>query len=169
MMNSQDITCIPAIGGKRRGARRACAGFTFVELIIVMGIIMVVGAMAVPALKDAIQSARIARAVSDVRTIGDAALGYSAEYGSAPSSLAEIWYDKQVDPWGHYYQYRAITDETDPGLLRKDRFGVPINRFFDLYSLGTDGQTSIQLTDPQGQDDVVWANDGVYMGLATNY
>ena len=168
-MNSKTTTRVKKIGCKRPGMRRACAGFTFVELIIVMGIILVIGAMAVPALKDAIRSTKTARAVADVRTIGDAALGYTAQYGDAPSSLSEIWYDKQVDPWGHTYRYLAITDATDPGLQRKDRFGIPINKYFDLYSLGLDGQTAVQLTDPAGQDDVVWASDGVYMGVAANY
>lgn len=168
-MNSQKVAWVSKAGGKRRGANRACAGFTFVELIIVMGIILVVGAMAVPALKDAIKSAKLARSVADVRTIGDTALGYAAEYGYGPNNLAEIWYDKQMDPWGHPYQYRVINDSTDPALLRTDRFGVPINQFFDLYSLGADGLTAVQITDAAGQDDVIWAADGVYMGIASNY
>ncbi len=157
------------MGSRRRGARHACAGFSFVELIIVMGIILVVSAIAVPALKDAIETTKTARAVVDVRTIGDAALGYCAEYGYAPSNLAEISYDRQLDPWGHSYRYLAITDSTDPSLMRKDRFGVPINQFFDVYSMGRDGQTALQLNDAQAQDDVVWADDGVYMGLASKY
>ena len=169
-MNSKANTRVSkTIGSRRRGSRHACAGFSFVELIIIMGIILVVSAIAIPALNDAIKAAKNARAVADVRTIGDAALGYCAEYGYAPSNLSEIWYDHQVDGWGHTYRYLAITDSTDPSLMRKDRFGSPINQFFDLYSLGLDGQTSSQLNDPQGQDDIVWADDGVYMGLASKY
>ena len=154
---------------KRQGMRRACAGFSFVELLIVMGIILVIGAMAVPALKDAIKSTRTARTVADIRTIGDAALGYSAEYGYAPNSLADIWYDKQMDAWGRPYKYLPITDDTDPSLQRKDQFDVAINKYFDLYSVGLDGETSIKLSDAQSLDDIVWAGDGVYMGVAANY
>ena len=50
--------------GRGHGARRGCAGFTIVELLIALGVLMVVSAMAVPALSDAIKSAKIARAVA---------------------------------------------------------------------------------------------------------
>jgi general secretion pathway protein G len=53
--------------------------------------------------------------------------------------------------------------------MRTDRFGVPINTFFDVYSMGVNGETAAPLTASQSQDDVVWANDGVYMGLASDY
>jgi general secretion pathway protein G len=169
MMNSKATTSVKQTGGRRRGARHASAGFTFVELIIIMGIILTIAAIAVPALKDAIKTAKTARAVADVRTIGDTALGYSAEYGYPPNSLADIWYDKQLDPWGHPYQYLPITDSTDPATQRQDRFDVTINKYFDLYSMGLDGETSIKISDAQGLDDIIWANDGVYMGVAAYY
>jgi general secretion pathway protein G len=155
--------------GGGHGARHACAGFTFIELLIVMAVLMIVSAMAIPSMQNAILSAKNARSVGDVRTIGQAALGFYAEYGAAPTTLIDIGYDQQVDPWDHTYQYLGFTSTTTTGQKRTDRFGVPINTFFDLYSLGADGQTALSLTAPPSQDDVVWAVDGVYMGLASNY
>jgi general secretion pathway protein G len=169
MMNSRATNSAAIRSGKGHGARHACAGFTIVELIIVVAILMIVSAMAVPRLQAAIQAAKISRSVGDVRTIGDAALGYYAEYGAAPNTLADVGYDQQVDPWGQAYQYLGFTSTTSSSQMRTDRFGAPINTFFDLYSMGADGQTTTQLTAPQSQDDVIWANDGVYMGLAWNY
>jgi general secretion pathway protein G len=135
-----------------------------------MGIFMIVSAMAVPALKDAIKSAKIGRGVADVRTIGQAALGYYAENGAAPNTLADIGYDQQLDPWGNNYQYLPFTPTTNPSLMRTDAlFSVPVNTLFDLYSMGADKETATSLSASQSQDDIIWANDGVYMGLASNY
>src|ERR1700687_1651154 len=95
--------------GRGHGARRGCAGFTIVELLIALGVLMVVSAMAVPALSDAIKSAKIARAVADVRTIGQAALGYYAQNGAPANTITDLGYDQQLDPWGRAYQYLPIT------------------------------------------------------------
>jgi general secretion pathway protein G len=169
MMNSRATNSAATGSGRGTGARHACAGFTFIELLIVMAVIMIISAFAVPSMQSAILSARVSRAVGDVRTIGQAALGYYAENGAAPNTLADIGYDQQIDPWGAGYQYLGFTAATSTAQMRTDRFGVPINTFFDLYSMGVDGQTTPPLTATPSQDDVIWANDGVYMGLASNY
>ena len=55
------------------------------------------------------------------------------------------------------------------GGMRKDRFLVPINTYFDLYSMGKDGKSVPPLTAQASQDDVLWANDGGFIGLASQY
>jgi general secretion pathway protein G len=169
MMDSKTTNSAAARRGKRHGIRHACAGFTFIELLIVMAIIMVVSAMAIPSMQSAILSAKVSRAVGDVRTIGQAALGYYAESGAAPNSLADIGYDQQIDPWGNVYQYLGFTATTTAGQMRTDAFGVPINTFFDVYSMGADKETALSLSAEPSQDDIVWAQDGYYMGLVSNY
>ena len=52
---------------------------------------------------------------------------------------------------------------------RKDRFLVPINSDFDIYSRGKNGTTVVALTPPQSQDDVIRASDGGFYGLARNF
>jgi general secretion pathway protein G len=74
-----------------------------------------------------------------------------------------------LDPWGRPYQYLKFPDKKHPPNARKDRFLVPINSAFDLYSLGKDGATAAPLTAAKSRDDVVVANDGGYIGLARNY
>jgi general secretion pathway protein G len=169
MMNSIATNSAAIPGSKGRGGRRACAGFTFIELLIVMAIIMVISAMAIPSMQNAILSARVSRSVGDVRTIGQAALGYYAENGTAPNSLVDIGYDQQIDPWGNAYQYLGFTAATTTSQMRTDAFGVPINTIFDVYSMGADQQTALSLSAAQSQDDIVWAQDGYYMGLVSNY
>lgn len=55
------------------------------------------------------------------------------------------------------------------GGARKDRFLVPINSDFDLYSMGKDSQSFAPLTARQSHDDVIRASDGGFYGLAKNF
>ena len=52
---------------------------------------------------------------------------------------------------------------------RKDRFLVPINSDYDLYSRGADGLTRPQLHDKDSQDDVIRGANGSYYGLAEGF
>src|SRR5262249_11165756 len=112
---------------------------------------------------------RIARAVGDIRTIGNDIYEYDIVTGNFPASLAVIGYDTHLDPWGNPYQYLNFDDANGHGGMRKDRFLVPINSHFDLYSEGADGRSVAPLTAPQSQDDIIWANDGDFIGLASNF
>ena len=55
------------------------------------------------------------------------------------------------------------------GGARKDRFLVPINSDFDLYSMGQDGESVGPLTAQKSHDDIIRANDGGFYGLAANF
>jgi general secretion pathway protein G len=52
---------------------------------------------------------------------------------------------------------------------RKDRFGVVLNTDFDLYSMGKDRISSDSLSAPNSHDDILRANDGAFVGLASNF
>ena len=52
---------------------------------------------------------------------------------------------------------------------RKDRFLVPINSDYDLFSMGKDGESVAPLTAKASRDDVVRASDGAFIGLASNF
>lgn len=160
--------CLRSVG--RPLSRRSA--FTLVELLSVMTIIGVLSSMSLPRLSDAIERARVARAIGDLRTITIDLL--SAD--SLPPSLAGIGRDALLDPWGRPYQYLKFDAPKGKGKgsppppgARKDRFLVPINSMFDLYSLGKDGNSSPPLTAHGSRDDVIVANDGGYTGLARNY
>ncbi len=53
--------------------------------------------------------------------------------------------------------------------MRKDRFLVPINTDFDLYSMGRDGKSTPPLTAAASRDDIIRANGGAYIGPAKGY
>jgi general secretion pathway protein G len=134
-----------------------------------MAIIMTVSAIAVPNLQAALDDARIARAVSDINTIETDIASYQTEYGSLPVTLADIGDDALLDPWGNPYQYLNFAYTKGKGKMRKDRFLVPINSDYDLYSMGKDGKSVPPITAAESQDDIIRANDGSFVGLASQY
>jgi general secretion pathway protein G len=152
----------------KRISRRA-SGFTIIELLIVVAVILTISAIAVPHFLDALERARIARAVGDLRTIGNAVSGYQVINQQWPLTLDDVGYGSHLDPWGNPYQYLNFTDAKGKGKMRKDRFLVPINSYFDLYSMGKDGTSVPPLTAKPSKDDVVWANDGGFIGLGSDY
>lgn len=144
-------------------------GFTLVELLIVVAIIITLAAIAVPNLMAALQRARIARAVGDLHTIGTEVQVFEAMNGAYPASLDDIGYGDRRDPWGSPYCYLRFAGLKGKGQMRKDRFLVPINTYFDLYSMGPDRKSVAPLTAQSSRDDVIWANDGSFVGPASQY
>jgi prepilin-type N-terminal cleavage/methylation domain-containing protein/prepilin-type processing-associated H-X9-DG protein len=61
-----------------------CAGFTMVELLVVISIIMLLAALVVPVVKRAQNSSMKAGSVSNLRQIGVAMMSYTAEHGRFP-------------------------------------------------------------------------------------
>jgi general secretion pathway protein G len=55
------------------------------------------------------------------------------------------------------------------GGARKDRFLVPLNSDFDVYSMGRDRASTMPLSAALSHDDVIRASDGGYYGLGKNF
>jgi len=50
-----------------------------------------------------------------------------------------------------------------------DKFMVPLNTDFDLYSVGPDGESAGPLSAKNSKDDVIRALNGGFVGLASNF
>ncbi len=157
-------------GGSCRRDQRAGA-FTLIELLAAMVIIAALTALSVPKFHDMIERAKVAKAIGDIEAIEDDLAGQD----TLPTSLAGIGRGGMLDPWGRAYVYLKFPVPTNgqsaapPSGARKDRFLVPVNTDYDLYSVGEDGKTAIAFTAKSSQDDVVRADDGSYVGLAGRY
>ncbi len=151
---------------------RNCNGLTLIELLITISIVATLAGIAAPIFGTYIDKARSQKAVSDIRTTLQAGITlYEFANDMLPVSLADINRGGILDPWGRTYEYLnfAAAGPSSNGLARKDRFLVPLNSDYDLYSMGPDGQTSEPFTAKAARDDIVRANDGGYIGTVANY
>lgn len=65
-------------------------GFTLIELLIVVAIIAILAAIAVPNFLEAQVRAKVSRAKSDLRTIATAMESYGVDHNVAPPGLRSI-------------------------------------------------------------------------------
>lgn len=153
----------------RRARSRSSQGFSAVEMLIVVTIIMIIAAIAIPNLVSAIYLAKVARAVSEITNIEEAVVLYQSINNVLPDNLAQVGYGNLLDPWGEPYEYVNHATGLGNGTTRLDNFNVPLNSDFDIYSNGRDRMSSAAITASDSQDDVIRASDGSYNGLASQF
>jgi general secretion pathway protein G len=119
-------------------------GFTLMEMLVVVAILVVLAGAAVPIYMRYLDDAKINRAKIDCKTIADAASAYQLKNGDFPASLevlaqpqadgtkAYLEPSSLLDPWGHPYQYA-------PQGQHNAAYGKP-----DVWSNGP------RLNDPNG-------------------
>jgi general secretion pathway protein G len=145
------------------------SGVTLIELMMVIAIFAVLAAIAIPMYGSYKDRVNVQKAISDISEISAIIKQYHTEYRELPATLTDAGVGNRLDPWGHPYQYLNITTQTGKGNLRKDKALNPLNTDFDLYSMGKDGLTKLQITQQVSQDDVIRINDGQFIGLASDF
>jgi general secretion pathway protein G len=112
-----------------RATRKNQAGFTLVELMIVMAIIGVLAAVAIPSYLGAVRQAREAVLKEDLHVMRSAIDSYTADKQKAPQSLEDLVNDgylKEIpvdpmtrtkDSWEtHTSDTLSSVDQTEPGI-----------------------------------------------------
>ena len=140
-----------------------------IELMVVIGILGTITAIAIPAYNGYLEKARVAKAIAEIAIMQAEIEGYRSETQGLPKTLNDIGRGTLEDPWENNYRYLSFDGIKGKGAMRKDRFMVPLNTEYDLYSMGKDGKTVASLTGGAAHDDVIRANDGRFIGLASDF
>lgn len=145
------------------------AGLTLVELLLAVTLVGVLAAISMPIYANYRDRVNQSIAILDIKVIQVLITSYADSGGAFPATLADIDNAGKLDPWGHAYLYVDLTSINGRGKARKDHKLNPINSDFDLYSMGKDGVSKLQLTQKDSLDDIVRARDGAFVGLAADF
>lgn len=143
-------------------------GFTLIELLTAVALVGVLTAIALPAYSGYRDRVRAKQCAEDVATMAAAIQRFADDNRDYPSSLADVQFNTRTDPWGQPYRYYNIA-ANGKGGARKDKALNPLNSDFDLYSVGPDGQTKSQVSNKDSLDDVIRANNGAFIGNASDF
>lgn len=172
----------PVRGGRSRPG--ATGGFTIVEVAIVLAILGILAAIAVPAYTRYIDRTRVKLCIKNIRLLENAIKRYELDAVRLPDSLGDLgpveFLNRDgssvrqsppfLDPWGNPYRYLNLGNEP-PGWpnARRDGDDKPLSLDYDLYSMGADGVTQKKLNHASSLDDVVRARSGAFLDLASRY
>jgi general secretion pathway protein G len=149
-------------------------GITLVELLTVLAITGILAAVGAGIYASQMSRLRVQDAKTEIARIQLAIASFATQPSHndiLPSSLAELGLDESVltDPWGRPYQYHRLDRAGGAAAARLRRDRAPLNRDYDLYSLGPDGVSASSIDGERGSDDIVRAANGSFVGVATEY
>ncbi len=155
---------------KKEGFNKA---LTLIELLLTIAILGTLSAIAVPMYTGYMDKQRNTTALVDIKNIESQIERFKALSGRPPNNFAEAGIDTpDDDPWGRTYLYtrlQGLSKEDREARCRWDKHEKPLNFDYDLYSMGKDGQTKPRLDHKDSHDDIIRANGGTYVGLASEY
>lgn len=134
-------------------------------------VVGLLAAIALPSFTNILARQKVQQCARDMMLIAQSIERYRTLNFKLPEQLSDLGSAPPKDPWGQDYRYLNFGSPAPgvKGKIRKDHNLHPLNSQFDLYSVGKDGRTAAPLTAKASRDDVIWARDGGFIGLATDY
>ena len=138
-------------------------GFTLIELLIVVAIIGIIAAIAIPNLLNAINRGRQKRSMADIRTIGTATEAYAVDMAFYPTFNAGSG-SALDDTFKGYLQPTYVKAVPQGDGWRTDFYAASESRFYTLVSAARDktvdsGSWSIDPRTTTDMDcDIVYSN-----------
>lgn len=136
--------------------------------MLVLGLAAVLLLIALPSYMSHRDKLRQRQAAQDIIAMSAAIKGRWQDDRAYPADLASAGLGAPRDPWGRPYVYYNV-EANGRGGARKDHALNPINTDFDLYSHGPDGVSKKQVTQKDSVDDVIRANNGNFVGVASDF
>jgi len=113
----------PAMPAKQSSSKMIWVIVGCAVIPVVIAFVGIIAAILIPNFLDALQKAKQKRAMSELRTIGQAVETYQAEHGSFPEAsdldtlagTLALPTLPRVDPWKHPYRYACWQQESTSG------------------------------------------------------
>jgi general secretion pathway protein G len=162
--------------------RQTSSGFTLIELVIAVAVLVILAALTIPIYTRILDHARVTRAVGDINAVTKEVAVFQSSRGCLPPSLADIGRSDLLDPWGRAYQL-VVPPASAPatacnacgsqcaasGAARLDAASIRLNLDYDIFSTGKDGLSAAAISAAVSQDDVVRGRTGGFIGRASTY
>ncbi len=150
---------------------RKIVGIGVLDLMLTLVIASLLAALAVPTYTGFVDKRRNAKAIDDIGSISIEIESFRLRNNDRiPFILDELPSEVPLDPWGNPYHFLNIK-AAGPGKggFRKDGKLNLLNSDFDLYSMGTDGDSKRPLSAKASRDDIIRANNGDFIGRGEDY
>jgi type II secretion system protein G len=126
-------------------------GFTLIELLIVVAIIGILAAIAIPSFLEAQVRAKVAKVQAEYNTLRTALYAYHIDYGDWPSDVTDC-----TDPYPDHSTFWKLTELSTPisylsTVPYQDPFsstivtvscGIPASNHYQYYNWGTSNQVN---------------------------
>ena len=156
--------------------RSHVGGFSLIELLTGLAVAGILTSIGLNYYSTHTEGMRIRLAQAEIASIQLAIASHTSHPGNPtgqlPENLAALNIDADLltDPWGRAYRYARLGEHAPADdSVRIDSGQRPLNRDYDLFSLGRDGASQAAIDEPLAADDIVRGASGSFIGTAADY